>query len=167
MAEKSNMPYLAIVVLVAAVAVAVLVLNARPSSEEAAAGEATRSLPGVSSVVYLTSSDITPFYTTPGTEEVLAWEESKTGEEVCKEMGYRKCLATEFLEETKLYETTDGYCSGRLQLYERSYPLASCAQRGATKWPCTQPAEGSQYAAEPRTGDSSFKTTLKSVFCVK
>src|SRR3989344_5895183 len=41
MAEKSNMPYLAIVVLVAVVAVVVLVLNARPSSEEAVAGEAT------------------------------------------------------------------------------------------------------------------------------
>ena len=37
------MPYLAIVVLVAVVAVAVLVLNARPSSEEAVAGEAVRS----------------------------------------------------------------------------------------------------------------------------
>ncbi|MBI1968852.1 hypothetical protein HYS49_02990 [Candidatus Woesearchaeota archaeon] len=36
------MPYLAIVVLVAVVAVVVLVLNFRPSSEEAVAGEATR-----------------------------------------------------------------------------------------------------------------------------
>ena len=42
MAEKSNMPYLAIVVLVAVVAVVVLVLNFRPSSEEAVAGEATK-----------------------------------------------------------------------------------------------------------------------------
>ncbi len=42
MAEKSNMPYLAIVVLVAVVAVVVLVLNFRPSSDEAVAGEATR-----------------------------------------------------------------------------------------------------------------------------
>ncbi|MDP3640175.1 MAG: hypothetical protein Q8R53_03160 [Nanoarchaeota archaeon] len=42
MAEKSHMPYLAIVVLVAVVAVVVLVLNVRPSSEEAVAGEAIR-----------------------------------------------------------------------------------------------------------------------------
>ncbi len=42
MAEKSHMPYLAIVVLVAVVAVVVLVLNFRPSSDEAVAGEAVR-----------------------------------------------------------------------------------------------------------------------------
>ena len=42
MAEKSYMPYLAIVVLVAVVAVVVLVLNAKPASEEAVAGGATR-----------------------------------------------------------------------------------------------------------------------------
>ena len=37
MAEKSNMPYLAIVVLVAVVAVVGLVLNAKPASEGAVA----------------------------------------------------------------------------------------------------------------------------------
>ncbi|MBI1968274.1 hypothetical protein HYS49_00020 [Candidatus Woesearchaeota archaeon] len=42
MAEKSHMPYLVIVVLVAVVAVVVLVLDFRPSSEEAVAGEAFR-----------------------------------------------------------------------------------------------------------------------------
>ncbi|HLC98223.1 MAG TPA: hypothetical protein VJC21_05600 [Candidatus Nanoarchaeia archaeon] len=47
MAEKSNMPYLAIVVLVAVVAVVVLVLNAKPASEEAVAGEATRTIRSV------------------------------------------------------------------------------------------------------------------------
>ena len=49
MAEKSRMPYLAIVVLVAVVAVVVLVLNARPSSEEAVAGEALRQIRPVDS----------------------------------------------------------------------------------------------------------------------
>lgn len=44
------MPYLAIVVLVAVVAVVVLVLNVRPSSEEAVAGEAIRQAKQISSL---------------------------------------------------------------------------------------------------------------------
>ncbi len=78
MAEKSNMPYLAIVVLVAVVAVVVLVLNFRPSSEGAVAGEAVRT--GGGGVV--PRSCITAYTSSPTGA-------GRSGDELCS-LNYRK-----------------------------------------------------------------------------
>ncbi len=94
------MPYLAIVVLVAVVAVVVLVLNVRPSSKEAVAGEAVSLVPSVTLVKYSPASGGT-----------------KTGNEVCKSIGYRGC-ASGVTESSVQYYDMEGCVNNVLNVKE-------------------------------------------------
>ena len=173
MAEKSHMPYLAIVVLVAVVAVVVVVLNARPSSEEAVAGEATRTLPGISSIVYLSGSDIASFYPTRD----FSWSEMRTGAQVCKDMGYRKCLASETFTLNTRYDSTDGSCSGDVPEARSIVRLAPCDEKPFKRCsgPNPVPVEESvgeepvvvAVESEPGASDWQNQVVLSSVFCGK
>ena len=63
--DASRVPYIAIVALVAVVAVVVLILNVRPSSEEAVAGEAVRLLLlNSQKLVFVSHEQINSYYGT-------------------------------------------------------------------------------------------------------
>ncbi|MDP3640522.1 MAG: hypothetical protein Q8R53_04980 [Nanoarchaeota archaeon] len=86
MAEKSNMPYLAIVVLVAVV---VLVLNFRPSSEDAVAGEAIK-LASIKPKL-----DCQSFLNTQVLGERLEFQR-ETYDALCVRQGYEQCVGVAY-----------------------------------------------------------------------
>ncbi len=148
MAEKSHMPYLAIVVLVAVVAVVMLVLNVRQPSEEAVAGEAFKQKSARAAVptaevapveeggkcnpVFIQGAEIARRF---GTGNILV---SYSAGDVCQQLGYSNCLAGQMVEITRLYGSTDGTCNENINLADKPLTqitqsdnyMVTCAARG-------------------------------------
>ncbi|MDP3640577.1 MAG: hypothetical protein Q8R53_05270 [Nanoarchaeota archaeon] len=150
--DASRVPYLAIVALVVVVAVVVLVLNVRPSSEEAVAGEATRTLRAVSSqkLVFVSHEQINSFY---GENADIA-KETKSGSTICRDMGYFGCFSAEFNRDIDYYASTAGTCRGQQVVTNDAYEkdcnsvgyLGQCLNSKASNE--VEPKYGDQFQAE-------------------
>ena len=154
------MPYLGIVVLVAVVAVVVLVLNFRPSSEEAVAGEAVRLLPlNSQKLVFVSHEQINSYY---GTNADLA-KETKSGLGICKEMGYSGCFSAEFNRDIDYYESNDSTCRGQQVVTNDAYEK-DCNSVGSLGQCLNSKASNE---VEPKYGDQFQAERIFSVVCLQ
>lgn len=159
--EKAYLPYVALVAVVAVVAVVVLVLNVRtPSSEEAVAGEATFFKPAFSSekLEFVSGQQVYAYY---GPRPV-----QKSGMEVCKDLGYKRCVAAIHTIIDRYYTSTNGTCVGS-QRDENRQSITSCDTVPSEDSCLRYASESTEANLEPWTGDLSILRELSGAFCIR
>ena len=160
MKKKTDyMHYISIIAIVAIVAVVLLVLN-----KGNLAGEVSRlpsrSLPTVSSeLVFVSESELNTFYNIYAGQYL-----AKTGDQVCREMGYRSCETAVFHTVESYYESKDATCNGHQAGYGSSN-FGDCDQMPHNNDCYTQPTV-LRYL-EPSDGDIATRKFIFGAFCIK
>jgi len=158
--DASRVPYIAIVALVAVVAVVVLILNVRPSSEEAVAGEASFGVARLASSsfkpVLVDQGALIDFYGTP------EYGETRTPQQICTDLKYKSCFAGVMAVVGTRYESMDGSCIG-VQSGVTYNDFVPCSGFTNSRSPCS--TLGFSTWREPSYGDTNERRYLNEVIC--
>ncbi len=162
-----------IIGIVAVVAIiAIVFVNTRPQSsttdqtatddETGIAGQAInfqniRRVGANTQLTFLGTGELINHYRARGIEDI----QDKSGNDVCKDLGYTKCVATQRIKWTYYYDSTDGSCSGELQEVDESTYLSRC-----DVIPGAKPCDSWEQYAEPRHGDNAeYPHAIDGVIC--
>ena len=143
----------------------ILLVSCAPPSDGsgAMAGQAIQAAAGGGqNLVFVDNTKLNNFFRPRGND---LWETDVSGNDLCKQLGYKGCFAAEWRAETSYSSTNDGSCSGEIQMLDYDAYLVPCEFTHAGK-PCfTRGADA--HATEPYLGDYNEWMVIDSLICTK
>lgn len=119
-----------------------------------------------SNLIFKSFGEISTFYGDRNT-----WL-TKTGAEICRDIGYSGCMMAESHNQIQYFSSTDGTCMG-VQVAEENNKLESCSWEPSAPISCVPsyssgpPLAGRDPNIEPSFGDQWIVYELMSVVCAR